>query len=117
MVRDSNNLETEMFIKETMKMEIHTASENIIGKMDRVIKEILSRDWEKVVGFGKDLMVIVLKDNSLKTKRMVKVNSNGQMETYIRVSSLMIFDKAKAKWHGIIRLHTKVNGKMDCQTG
>lgn len=79
-----NILEMGMSIKECIKVVTLKVLDNIIGKMALYTKESLLKDWEKVKVYGKDLMVIFLKDLFSKIKKMERVFSNGQMVMYTK---------------------------------
>lgn len=112
MEKELRNLQMEIYIKENFIKENHRVMDNIFGKMGVSIKEILKMVNEKDSEYGKEIkeIVINMRDNMCKIKKMDMVSFLGQAAIFIKVIMLMTKDKAMDKCIGWMEATTKVNG-------
>ena len=89
---------------------------NITGRMAQFIRGISLKVSVKEKGCGQALKEIITRANSRMTKRMASEPSAGRTETNIKVNSLTIRGKVKAKWFGVMEALIKAIGKTEIRT-
>jgi hypothetical protein len=81
--------QTEIVIKVNIIMENQTDSVNIIGEMERITKEHLLMDSDKVLVNGIKTQTLYMKDNFSKIKNMVMGFNFTKMEIIFRENFAM----------------------------
>lgn len=94
-------------------MAILMAMGSTYGKMGLYIKVISSKDYEKGQACGLIKKEISIKDPSKETRKTEKELLIGQMEIFIKANLLMIWEKDKVKWAGVMEAITKAIGRKE----
>jgi hypothetical protein len=84
---ERRSLEMEIGTKECIKKDFLKVKESISGKMGHLMGGTFIKDYCMERVYGNQEKVILIKDNTTKTRNMGLVYINGRMEEYLQENS------------------------------
>lgn len=109
-------MEMEIYIKDNLLMDYRKELELIIGKMEVLIVETLSKDFEVGMDYGKwgkMRMIKNIRDIIVWIKNLDMDNILGQMDGFIKEIFRMTIDKGMASFLILINAFFKANGTKE----